>query len=754
MGQGAVKEKKANRKISFNEGEVSPKRASMPLFRKQSAKARRRQEHQQYLAKESPEPCIDLSNCEIQEIPSGVFSLCRVLQKETLLLYDNWLSSLHGGGKLTDLKILRVLDLHNNEIRSLPDDIEVLTSLQVLNVEKNKLSTLPDSICKLVCLQTLNLKGNRLKGLPESLCSLSCLRMLDISMNEISLLPKTLCQVRTLETLCLDCDIMHYPPSATCHQGTEAIMKYLCSESNLEYLPPSNFLLNILDPKKMMPHNYSDIHLSKPFREQESLMKTLEEYSNMMERRRKERVKLERQLQAHQQEQAELACLAAEQKQNLISVVAEDQDRLEKELDELTRKKENERLKLLSCLQEVERDAEELINHMLVMNEKAKKSEALVEAMEKERMSREDWFVVRWEEMQNLRQKEVLESMRKSLEETEYIEGIRQTYSTNKDQTMQQALLDEEMLSQGHVESTLYNRDITQMATLEQLRKQEQLQKEAFEALQLQKDAKHNRISNQIALVEEELAELTLVEIEKRSLRMEEELNRLAEKRIALIDLLTQLLSQQENRQAELRKRLQEMEQQRMDGQTDYWMVQYQRLMDRKPQSLIDQEKQIEIAVLKILEKANANEYIPLFARHRITIETLIWMSEDDLQQMGVMEMGTRKMILQYADEEHIEFKKEAMAPPPDVCGAAALSIPTAPPESSPSRQHSFVARGINSECSICLDSQSEVIFLYCGHVCCCISCSLQLKHCPLCRADIVQKIKLLTLVSTMTTTS
>ena len=30
------------------------------------------------------------------------------------------------------------------------------------------------------------------------------------------------------------------------------------------------------------------------------------------------------------------------------------------------------------------------------------------------------------------------------------------------------------------------------------------------------------------------------------------------------------------------------MEQQREDGQTDYWLVQYQRLLDKKPQALID----------------------------------------------------------------------------------------------------------------------------------------------------------------------
>ena len=31
------------------------------------------------------------------------------------------------------------------------------------------------------------------------------------------------------------------------------------------------------------------------------------------------------------------------------------------------------------------------------------------------------------------------------------------------------------------------------------------------------------------------------------------------------------------------------MEEQRLQDQTDYWLVQYQRLMDKKPQALVDQ---------------------------------------------------------------------------------------------------------------------------------------------------------------------
>lgn len=82
--------------------------------------------------------------------------------------------------------LLKVLDLHENKLNSLPEDIGKLASLQVsttavarradvssfvkrslsstmrfqiLNVEKNLLKALPDSIGDLRLLQTLNLKG-------------------------------------------------------------------------------------------------------------------------------------------------------------------------------------------------------------------------------------------------------------------------------------------------------------------------------------------------------------------------------------------------------------------------------------------------------------------------------------------------------------------------------------------------------------------------------------------------------------------
>ena len=49
---------------------------------------------------------------------------------------------------------------------------------------------------------------------------------------------------------------------------------------------------------------------------------------------------------------------------------------------------------------------------------------------------------------------------------------------------------------------------------------QEAVQKEAFEALQCQKDARHKRVTGQIRLIQQELAELTLLEMEQRSIKL------------------------------------------------------------------------------------------------------------------------------------------------------------------------------------------------------------------------------------------
>lgn len=84
-----------------------------------------------YQAKDTPEPEFDLADCQLKDVPSGVFILCRVLRKESLDLSHNKLRSLNGGGSILDLILLQSLNLHSNQFKKLPDDICKLTNLRV-----------------------------------------------------------------------------------------------------------------------------------------------------------------------------------------------------------------------------------------------------------------------------------------------------------------------------------------------------------------------------------------------------------------------------------------------------------------------------------------------------------------------------------------------------------------------------------------------------------------------------------------------
>ncbi|MEQ2167034.1 hypothetical protein GOODEAATRI_000087, partial [Goodea atripinnis] len=131
----------------------------------------------------------------------------------------------------------------------------------------------------------------------------------------------------------------------------------------------------------------------------------------------------------------------------------------------------------------------------------------------------------------------------------------------------------------------------------------------------------------------------------------------LVEQRSALSDLLQQLLKQRDQREQELRQVLVEMENKSDSNQQNYWMIQYQRLLDAKPLSLRMQEAGLEKELVNLLCRLSAQHYLPIMAHHHITTEALRHMMVSDLK---------------------------------------------------------------------------KVIFLPCGHVCCCQVCSGALQNCPL----------------------
>ncbi|KAM7410659.1 hypothetical protein PAMA_001884 [Pampus argenteus] len=119
----------------------------------------------------------------------------------TLDLHDNQLSSLPSAlGALQELQQLR---LSHNQLTSLPVEVCSLKNLRSLTLQQNLLENLPEELGQLENLTELDLSSNQLKGLPSSLGCLTCLQKLHLCHNKLSCLPDSLAQLTNVKLL--DC---------------------------------------------------------------------------------------------------------------------------------------------------------------------------------------------------------------------------------------------------------------------------------------------------------------------------------------------------------------------------------------------------------------------------------------------------------------------------------------------------------------------------------------------------------------------
>ncbi|XP_033283052.2 E3 ubiquitin-protein ligase LRSAM1 isoform X1 [Orcinus orca] len=772
----------------------------MPLFfrkRKPSEEARKRLEYQMCLAKEAgADDILDISKCELSEIPFGAFATCKVLQKKVLIVHTNHLTSLLPKScSLLSLATVKVLDLHDNQLTALPDDIGQLTALQVLNVERNQLTYLPRSIGNLIQLQTLNVKDNRLKELPDTLGELRSLRTLDISESEIQRLPQMLAHVRTLETLSLDASSMVYPPQEVCGAGTEAIQQFLCKASGLEYYPPSQYLLPVLEQDGAENSRDSPSGPTDRFSSEEiDWQNRFSDYEKRKEQKMLEKLEFERRLELGQREHAQLLQQSNSQKDEILQTVKEEQSRLEQGLSERQRYLDAERQRLQEQLKQTEQNISNRIQKLLQENQRQKKSSEILKSLENERKYSKNTLIVlpdclprtfyqftllsavyevptsppslpspvvigffnlsqpdrirmeqlmsiTQEETENLRRREIASAMQQMLTESCNSRLIQMAYESQRQNLVQQACSSMAEMDE-RFQQILSWQQMDQNKAISQILQESAMQKAAFEALQVKKDLMHRQIRKQIKLIETELLQLTQLELKRKSLDTEALQEMISEQRWVLSSLLQQLLKEKTQREEELREILTELEAKRETKQENYWLIQYQRLLNQKPLSLKLQEEGLERQLVALLVELSAEHYLPIFAHHRISLDMLSRMGPGDLAKVGVSEAGLRHQILRRAQEllDATRARPELPKPPQgEVLPTAPEELPEAVRPSAPCAE----LEAQTSECVVCLEREAQMIFLNCGHVCCCQQCCQPLRTCPLCRQDITQRLRI-----------
>ncbi|NXY58814.1 LRC40 protein, partial [Callaeas wilsoni] len=151
-----------------------------------------------------------------------------------LILASNKLQSLSEDVQL--LPALTMLDVHDNQLTSLPSALGQLENLQKLDVSHNKLRSLPEELLQLPRLRSLLVQHNELSQLPEGLGQLLSLEELDVSNNQLTAIPASFALLVNLVRLSLACNQLKELPADL--SAMKSLRQLDCTKNYLETVPP------------------------------------------------------------------------------------------------------------------------------------------------------------------------------------------------------------------------------------------------------------------------------------------------------------------------------------------------------------------------------------------------------------------------------------------------------------------------------------------------------------------------------------
>lgn len=132
------------------------------------------------------------------------------------------------------------MDLHNNQIRTLPPIIGFYAHLVNLNLSDNLLETMPEQIRSMHASVTeLNVANNQLLKLPNGLFNLTSLTRLRLSNNKLKVVPDNVSKLTMLRYLELDFNRVQVIPEALASMSR--LQELLLEDNPIKMLTPGSF---------------------------------------------------------------------------------------------------------------------------------------------------------------------------------------------------------------------------------------------------------------------------------------------------------------------------------------------------------------------------------------------------------------------------------------------------------------------------------------------------------------------------------
>jgi len=548
-----------------------------------------------------------------------------------------------------------------------------------------------------------------------------------------------LCYLSNLVNFTFDFEKVTYPSKEVTKVGIKEIQRWFKKVKGDEFFHENN---DNTDGNKISSPPLSPMSSGSSQSEDfENHILAREHQKNLMQ---KERLRLEQEILDSQTANAKLLAQSQLDRQEVLTQIEKNKQENQIAIAIQFGNDNRERKKLLEQLYLEENHLEETVGLVLQMSERARHTDQLLEEIEQEQTRIDALVQVTQEESDRLRKQEMIDAMNYVLNELATSKRKFDAYEAKKEETIQKSLKSAEIDQEG-LEHVLQQKDRQQKALIQDIATKEEKQKEAFLLLQFQQDAKLNRIKKQVDMIEAELARLSALEMEKRKERNDQEINSLAEMRVQTAMVLSQLINQQEERETRLKQTIQQMDQRREDDTQDYWLIQFQRLLDNKPQMLVDAENRLDMFVVEILLNAHAKQFLPHFARHKIDEQKMMSLTKQRLIEIGVKDDNVQDEIL--AAIKVASIHKDKLTKQDDKFKLDSIegevSLPAASCPQLERMTSSTVSFNLESECVVCLDRKPDVVLLTCGHVCTCAICCESLSECPLCRQTIIQKCRL-----------